>query len=435
MSKKNNKNNLSRREVLMMAMVSGGGIGLRSLLTGLPIHFLTRRSIAQTSPANYLVYCARRSGDPMNCNVPGTYKEGYDHAAAFATPEMMTIGNQTHQAASAWNRLNNSIKQTANFFHMRTNTNSHNELDTVMKIFGSIEPIEGRSSEMLPSIISYEMSKRLNTQLQSPIAMGGILSFKGRNQQVYSPNSIRSLFPSNLSDSLINARAFRDQQIDLIYRDLASNGTPAQKRFLDAHAASGNQARQLGTQLSEALQEVRGNSQDDEMRTAAALLALNVTPAVTVDLNFGGDNHGDANLNDEVTRHNSGVDSINLLHDELRKYGIDDKTTFAMLNVFGRTTRRNSRGGRDHWNSQSVMFSFGPNIQGGMIGDTAIDNRGRYASQAINSNTGRVENPDIETNRTLHSAAKSLMVATGFDESKVNELVDGGKVVKAYLKS
>lgn len=433
-NKKTNKQVvLNRRDLLIAGMLSGGGIGLRSLLTGLPVHFLTKRSMAAVG-GTFLVYCGRSSGDPVNCNVPGTYKEGYDHSAEFRNPVDMRIGTQVHKAATAWNDLNAEIKQTANFFHLHTLTNSHNEMDTVNKIFGAIDPIEGRAAEMLPSMISYEMSKLLGTSLEAPIGLGGPLEFKGRTQTIYNPTDITALFPTGLSEARVNARKFRDQLMDSTYRDIKTNGTPAQKRFLASHAISGDKAKELGEQLAQALAGINGNSQDDRMRTAAALLAIKVTPVVTLGLDFGGDNHGDNNLTNETARHKTAVASINVLQQALKGYGIEDKTIFALLNVFGRTPTVNSQGGRDHHGEQSIMFSFGAGVKGGMIGDLRPSNRRGFQSSPINSVTGRVENPDIDHRETLHSAAKSLMVATGISEKRVNEVVTGGKIVKAYLK-
>lgn len=424
---------ISRRDLILAAAYGSGGLGLRSLLTGIPIHFLTNRSMAATT-GKYLVYCARRSGDPVNCNVPGTYVPDYAHSNEFKTPVDIRLGTQTYKAAPAWNTLSNEIKASANFFHLRTTTNSHNELESVMKIFGAIEPIEGRAAEMLPSVISHELSQQLGTQLPHPIALKGILSYKGKNQKVYSPQNIKSLFPSNQTAQLSDARLFRDRQIDSIYKDVKTSGTPAQKRFLDDYVISGQKARDLGNQLAQELATVTGNSQADQMRTAAALLALKVTPSVIVGLDFGGDNHSDGGLTDETARHKSGIADINLLFETLKSYGIHDKTVFAMCNVFGRTPWTNSTGGRDHHGRQSVMFSFGPSIKPGVIGDIKIGDRNRYEAQAINSQTGGIANPDIDAEKTLHSAAKSLIAATGITETQVNKIVTGGKVVKSFLK-
>jgi len=430
----NNKTKLSRREILMLALASGGGIGLRALLTGVPIHFLTKRSMAQAANENFLVFSSRRASDPVNANIPGTYKANYQHAGAFSNPVNMTIGDQTHQAADVWDGLRDGIKANANFFHLRSGTNSHNEQRAVLTASGGVQSPLGRGTEMIPSAISYETSKTLGTQVPNPIAINSdILSYQGRDQQIYRPTGVKGLFPG-ITPELQNARSFRDQMVDDLYTSVKNSGSTAQKNFLDEHIVSGNKARQLGTQLSEALAEINNNSQDNAMRVTAALLALKITPAVMVGLDFGGDNHADGNLAGEVNDHRSAIDSINLLYDSLSVYGIQDKTTFAQLNVFGRTTRRNSRGGRDHWGNASMMFSFGPNIKGGMIGDLAADNNNRYNAMGINSQTGGTNGADIESGRTLHSAAKSLMAAMGISKEKAEEMVIGGKVVDAYLK-
>jgi len=425
---------LTRREMISLALVQGGGLGLRSLLTGLPVHFLTSRSVAETK-ANYLVFASNRAGDPVNCNVPGTYKSGYEHSGAYSNPANIRFGTEMHKAAPVWNNLRSEIRAFANFFHLRSGTNGHNELNSVMKIFGAIESIKGKGGEMLSSRISYELSKMMSTQLQSPIALGSTLSFKGENQKIYSPGGIKALFPSGTNEALLNARKFRDRKIDTIYRELKVSGTPAQKKFIDSHIISGSKARLLGDQLSSALEDVSSNSADDKMKTAAALLALNVTPAVTMDLPFGGDNHADSGLVREMAQHESSIQALNNLYTYLKNYGIEGKTHFSLLNVFGRTPTINGKGGRDHWGRHTVMFSFGPKIKGGVVGDIAPSGRGgRYESMAINSQTGKVQNPDINPEDTLKSAAKSLMAVSGISESRINEVVTGGKIVKGYLK-
>jgi|GEM_PF-3861578 len=53
---------------------------------------------------------------------------------------------------------------------------------------------------------------------------------------------------------------------------------------------------------------------------------------------------------------------------------------------------------------------------------------------AINSVTGGTAGADIDANETHQSAAKSLIAATGVSEAKAESMVEGGKVVKAYLE-
>lgn len=423
---------ISRREILLGALAAGGGIGLRSLLLGLPVQFLTQRVMA-ASKANFLIYAMSKGGDPVNCNVPGTYIDGYDHADAFKVPVMTTWGTQSLKAAPCWNSLKSEIKSTANVFHIRTMTNSHSEMDKVTNVFGSVESLDGRSVEMLPSRIAYELAGSHGTQLNYPVALAGPLTFRGKNQKIYNPSSIKALFPAGVDAAMASARVFRDKQIDALYKDIKSNGTPAQMRFLSNYASSAVEARNLAGELSSALAPVSGNTEVDYMKTAAALLALRLTPVVTLDINFGGDNHADTGLVSEVARHNDAMLTLNALYDALKGFGIHNQTTFSMLNVFGRTTKVNARGGRDHNHRHSIMFSFGAGVKGGMIGDLAPGFRGFPESQAVNSATGKTVGADVPVDETLHSAAKSLIVATGIPEASANKMVTGGKIIKPFL--
>lgn len=438
--KKNNENEtddifkLDRRQILINAMTASSGLALRSLLTGIPITFLTHRAMA-AGEARYLVYSSSGSGDPMNANVPGTYMENFDHPAVWNDPVNINLGGTNYQGAAVWNDLNSEILANANFFHHRSNTNSHNELASVMTAFGAVRSSTGTQTEMIPSLVAQQNSARLATQIRTPLALGSILKFEGKNQKIYNPQGIKSLFPTNLADRQIAMRNFRTTQLDAVYRSIKQQGTSAQMKFLDQYALSEDKAKVLGESLATALASVNGNSDADDMRTAAALLALNVTPVVTVRIGFGGDNHGDTNLNSEVTQHRNAISTINTLYDALSSYNIQDRTTFAALNVFGRTPQRNNRGGRDHHGNSSVMFSFGPDVNAGVTGGLVVGGRrNRPEAQGINSVTGGIENPDINASVTLHSAAKSLLVASGVDSTKVDSLVLDGKVVQSYVK-
>lgn len=439
MSKKNktfiDKANFSRRDLLLAGLYSGGGIGLRSLMTGIPIHFLTTRSMSNIDNLQYLVYAASAGGDPVNCNIPGSYIPGCEHPPAFATPVDILLGTETYKVASVWNNLKPEIKAMANFFHLRSGTNSHTEQASVLKLFGAVEPIEGRFPEMLQSAIAHDMSKKLGALLPHPIGLSGPLTYKGRNQNIYSPNAMQALFPPTALESEVEARTYRDKQIASIYKDLKENGTPAQKKFIDNYVISGQKARDIGSNLSDALSSITGNTEADQMKATAALLALKVTTTVGINIGFGGDNHGDSDLSKEANDHHSGVASLNTLYDELKAYGIENKTTFAMLNVFGRTYHRNKSGGRDHHGAGSLLFAFGANIKAGVTGGLKLNSKNKAEAQAVNSITGKVENPDISADDTLKSAAKSLAVSLGVTEDKVNKMINGGKVVRSFLKS
>ena len=72
--------NNSRRDLLKKSVFGASGFGLRALATGIPVGFLMRPldaaaqySCIDKNKAQYLIIAAGSAGDPMNCNVPGTY--------------------------------------------------------------------------------------------------------------------------------------------------------------------------------------------------------------------------------------------------------------------------------------------------------------------------------------------------------------------------
>ena len=70
-----------------------------------------------------------------------------------------------------------------------------------------------------------------------------------------------------------------------------------------------------------------------------------------------------------------GSATIGQLWQELNDAGIQDRVSFAMLNVFGRTPQPNSRGGRNHNRHHNVMVAFGANINPGVYGGVADNGR------------------------------------------------------------
>ena len=64
---------------------------------------------------------------------------------------------------------------------------------------------------------------------------------------------------------------------------------------------------QLADQLATTLNAITADDVKGQALAAAALIAANVTPVVTVHIAFGGDNHTDSNLQAEADQHVSGV--------------------------------------------------------------------------------------------------------------------------------
>ena len=76
-----NTGTASRRQLLARTVFGAGAVGLRALASGLPVAVLAKPLEARAQAftcgdktrAQYLIIAAGSSGDPMNCNVPGTY--------------------------------------------------------------------------------------------------------------------------------------------------------------------------------------------------------------------------------------------------------------------------------------------------------------------------------------------------------------------------
>src|SRR5882672_2774038 len=74
---------MDRRQMLIGSLFGAGGVGLRALATGLPAWFLLNPrgasaqdltcAVSAQANAQFLVVSASSAGDPMSCNVPGTY--------------------------------------------------------------------------------------------------------------------------------------------------------------------------------------------------------------------------------------------------------------------------------------------------------------------------------------------------------------------------
>ena len=128
----------------------------------------------------------------------------------------------------------------------------------------------------------------------------------------------------------------------------------------------------------------------------------------------------------------SGVGQIAELWRELKTAGIQDRVTFAMLNVFGRRLNRNRRGGRDHNRHHGVMVAFGTGINGGVYGGV----NGNGQARNINPNSGRsVNSGGISPEQTLMSAGKSLAAAMGHEPALIDYRIQGGRLVRGFVNA
>ncbi len=458
---------MTRRDGLLTALFGTGYIGLRALATGLPAWFLLnpRSANAQslqcaiTSTANlqYLILSTSSNGDPLNCNCPGTY-DGTTAAASVVHPQQaevaataVTLGSKTYQAALPWaavatptaaQPLASSVLARTCFFHHTTGTTVHGDQPKVMKLLGDIS-----GGEMLVSSIAKHLSGCFNTVQGAPVAVGAgnnaseLVSYSGSTLPSISPMQLKQLLAASTNNPLVNLRTIRDQSLTALNALAKSDGNAVQQQFLDALATSQTQVRALSDQLATTLNAIADNTIKGQALAAAALIAANVTPCVTIHIPFGGDNHTDQNLQAEADQTLSGVAGIQLVMNALASLSLTDKVTFATLNVFGRnlnnTATSMARTGRDHYGNHCVTVMIGKNVAPSVIGGLTTDSSGSCEASGIDSATGAADPAgDITADDTHAALARTLGAALGIPASVMNaDFVStaGGAVVPAAV--
>ena len=161
---------------------------------------------------------------------------------------------------------------------------------------------------------------------------------------------------------------------------------------------------------------------------ALALIKMNVTPVVTIHLPFSGDNHSDANFQNEATQTTASVNNIKNLMNKLTTYGLQDKVTFATLNVFGRTFE--TLNGRGHNASHSVGLMIGKPFKGGVVGGIVP---GGHAADIDSATGAALENGDVPVANSLASLAKTLGMGIGLTEAQVNDQITSGLPIRSVL--
>jgi hypothetical protein len=431
--------NDTRRDFLTKALFGSGSLGLRALATGLPAWFLARPLIAQaqqmdtaaTNKLQYLVLSTSSSGDPVNANVPGSYEfPDIVHPAgpAFAaTP--INLGGKMVQGAQIWSTLPAPLLAKTSFFHHATLTNNHGNLNKVLKLMGAT------TGEIVPSIYAKALSPMLHTLQPEPISIGaGSITYAGRAIPSLKPLAVKDQL-SAAPGALQRLEKLRDQTLDEVHKLLKADGTTAQRKYLDEMAQSRTQSRSLAGNLAGALMAITSDDAKGQVAAAAALIKMNVSPVVTIKLSFGGDNHGDRGLAKETKDTTAGVGAITELFARLQDLGLQDRVTFAMLNVFGRTLKKSGTSGRDHWASHHATVMIGNNINAGVVGGVTPQ-AGDYYATPIDSATGAKgqAGADIPFDQTSPAMAKTLGVALGLPIASLDTQITGGKVVTAAVK-
>jgi len=302
---------------------------LRSASPGLPLSFVLTRDVrAAESGAKITIMGLSGQGESINVNGPGTYEAGqeayFDHprdrevgadkltdivvdgtaltGADLEQSAELELGTEVVRMAKAYGVLPAEMLRHMAFFYYRTNAGIHPQFNAVLQSFGTLQASRGRGSELLPSAIAQDLAMQLGTITDRPFVMKGSLSFNGAPLPSYSPTQVKQL-ANSVGQSIggpENFSALYDHYIDETYEDIKRQGTAEQRRFLDQHASSKVQAAAFGDGLGQLLEGITDDTIESQMKTALVIAKLKLAPVVVVDLEFGGDGHGDSSLSDEA---------------------------------------------------------------------------------------------------------------------------------------
>ncbi len=431
----------SRRRFLHAMGATGGSALLASLATGIPAQVLLNplsASAGQDRAGKVLIMSCDERGGPVNTNVPGTYEVGpteiFHPQSDTMAPTSMMLGDQAWTAARPWAELPQTILDHTCFLHHATYTPVHGEHGRVMKLMGAAD-----KNDMLVSHFARELAPMIGSVQSDPISLGArgpeLLSSAGRLLGNVTPTSVAQAL-GGVEGPLANLRDLRDESIDRIYNLYKEQGTPNQLTLLDSWARSRDDVRSVSTSLLSRLDGISNDGEEMQVRTAAVLAAMNISPVITVHLDFGGDTHTDSGLALETTKHPIAIGNIRLLMEELAALeaegSLPNEVVFATLNVFGRSLKKEGYSGRDHHEAHHAMVLMGNGVAPGVIGGVAPNrDNSEYIAQAIDSTTGAgTADGDIPFEETLGAAGKTLGSLLGIDRDRLDEVILTGKVIE-----
>jgi hypothetical protein len=431
--------NIQRRDFIMKGLFGGGLVGLRALATGLPVSFLLEgkaraQSMCTLDPnkAQFLILATSGAGDPVNCNVPGTYD--YPDIVHAPDPSMaatsFNLGTTQVKAAQIWSTLPQWILDRTCFFHHGTYTNSHPNQTKVLRLMGGTY-----QNEYLPSIFAKSLGPCFSTTQAEPVSVGAgnVLAFNGRALPNLKPSALKTVLGHSTSP-IVGLQTLRDQTMDKINAALKQNGTKAQKAFLDNMAQSRQQARSISDTLLTNLNNLKGDGADSQITAAITLIRMNISSVMAINIPFGGDNHSDPNLmTKEVPQHATGIGYIASMMGQLQAAGLQDKVTFMMLNVFGRTYKNQGMVGRTHWANGHCTTIISKNVVPGVIGGL-IPQGSDYQASPIDSTSGKASSSgDIPFTDTFGSMAKTVGRVLGLPQDVLDQNITLGKTVTSAL--
>jgi hypothetical protein len=380
------------------------------------------RDAAAVTP-QFVIYSTSGSGDPVNCNAPGTYD---DPAIVHAKDPSMaataiTQNGVSRQGAQVWTGLPAGMLDKLAFFHHGTYTIIHTEVNKVMRLQGAVN-----RNNMLPCALAQTLGPALGTITSQPVCLYGDLNAAlvddGIPLPMHPPSSLRNVLGvPQIALGSPEIMKLRDQSLDALNTWGKTRAKDFQKLFLDRYALSRDQARTVQEKLGDTLANINDDGVDSQISLAVALFQLNVAPVVAISIPFGGDNHydgvGDAQLTAvEVPQHQTGVATLAKMYDQIQAAGLGTKVSFLLTNVFGRNLSKDTvANGRGHNDSHAVSLLYGPHIKGGVVGGVALNQASSdFMATPIHSNSGAGDSGgDIPYSDTLASMGKTFTAAVG----------------------
>ena len=430
----------ARRRLLTQLLCGTGLVGLRSMATGLPISFLLNPNraaaaapVCPTRP-QFLIMSSSDAGDPVNCNVPGTYEDPkiyHTPAPEMAATPLVLAGNRT-QAARPWSSLPQATLDRTAFFHHSPLAIGHGSMFRVQGLMGGTA-----GGEMAVTTFGKYLQPCLGTLQYQPISLGNgdvsaeLLTSGGTPLAGLSPTRLKTVLlpPSGVG---LDLQKLRDRDLDALNKQLSRNGTAAARALLDQYALSQSQARNINQAFVNDLAALQDDSPDSQFKAAVILCQMKVTPVITVRMNFGADNHVDAGLAFETAQTVGALAALNNHMQNLASKSMQDQVTFASFNVFGRTLASDGSG-RSHNAGHHTLVLAGANVRGGIVGGV-VPGGGDYVASAIDSASGMASGGgDIPFASTLGAAGKTLGAALGIDAAFLDANILLGKPVKTVL--
>ncbi len=494
---------ITRRKAVLTTLFGTGLVGLRSLVTGLSTGFILnpRQALAdsdggagctpQTSgKAQFIIFATSGGGDPILQNAPGTYDHytttsgptvhpdptttpGWSNAGSFKS----SINGDTYACAGAWSDLANAYPWLAarmQFFHMMTNIQIHPQEPNALKLNGF-----SSNGDMLPSLLAAQLQPMLCTIQAQPISVGAsspteAISYQGAPQPIIPPTALKATLVAPTTGALSNLaklRNLRNQTLNqLVFPMYKDAGSPAQKAYIDSMTNSESDLMKAVTsQAVSNLSKITDDTANSQLQAALILFQLNITPVVSVHLDFGADNHFDTNLTTEGTATmamlqapstkgsafagtggalGNFIDYLDSTGDTINGTAMKDIVTLMTLNVFGRTFVVNSptslaTSGRNHNFEYQGSLVIGKGFQGGVVGGLApvpFFGQQDYGAASISPSTA-LPGGTIDPVDTACAFAQTMIQGVGGDPSVVSQGGPGsgpnktGQVVTGALAS